>query len=800
MQQTTFPDDFNKYNSIQIKISIVIAFLFFLLLYLPTASAEGQKTTLDIAKGSITIGNGTVSGKTPAGVTATFNSNGYLITSSSSSDLLNTITINGGSNEIVLQNVKISSGYNSSSPLSIENSGTRALVLLSGTNSLVSGNPKKAALGVAEGTELTIGTIDGTDNHTLNATSYGGNASAIGGNENGAAGKITINNGTVNAKFARSGNYGAAIGGGQNGAGGRIVINGGIVAAESYGGYAAAIGGGFSTAGYGVQSTTVTINGGAVTTKIPNASAYDSVGYGKVGASYSAAVQASTTVVINGGTLVNRNDSNNITPLLYKRQATNVLGEKLYSVGVKFDDAPVNGTAVEVSYDGQRIEVKTINGGYVYLFLPAGSHDVVATRLDTGTTYYGILNVSESAVDNPNSVGTISRSIRTVPVISVSNPDPTDADLNEGKTSVLVVTNLNEVVNGGGYPLQAGVDYTVQWYKGSTPIVGDVVDETHVQVTPNKGDTFKAKFVATGTGKVVGSSSFSAVKTALGPKETGVPVPAIASKLIVTSEAEFTKQPDPVAGAITYSIQLASDDGLNTPIEGVNVRIYQDGFLYTRVTGTGANAGNIQFTYSALSPGKHSFKVAFDGGKVAGKSYSSASYLHEFTVIKPEKPSGFTTIAAKSGTKNGKIFGTDESQEFIEWIPQIGNNQQINPVTGNVIENVGPSLYSIRYKAWYDGYVYSLASDYRYLVWVQTAQWTVTPVATDSVLWETGAVDVVAGGSAQFLVVPNEGYVIKDGDIKVKYANFSYDSGTHILSLDTITSNIQLTINASKIE
>ncbi|WP_139990917.1 hypothetical protein [Paenibacillus paridis] len=780
----------------------IIALLLSLTAPAPYTSAQASKTTLDLSKGSIKIGNGTVTGKTAGGVAAGYNESGYIITSSSSSETANTVTISGGTNEIELKNIKVSTGYNGVSPISIENAGTTVSLTLSGTSVLTSGNPKKAALGVAEGTNLTIGTVDGSNSHSLTANGYGGYAAAIGGNEAAASGAISIDEGTIIAKFVRSGNYGAAIGGGQGGAGGTIVINGGAVTAESYGGYAAAIGGGYSTTGYNGKTTEVTINGGTVSTKIPNAAVYDSIGYGKVGSGYTSAVQASTSVVIDGGSIVSRNDSSNITALLYKRQPVNDAGQQLYAAGVKLEDAPANGTAVDLQYEGSSVKTNTVNGGYVYLFLPSGSHDVAITRGDTGETYYGTVNAGEGIVSSPFIASIASRTIKNVPVLSVENGDLEDKELNEGKTSVLSISNYNEVINSGGYALQAGTDFVVQWYKGSTPISGDSDDEAKLTVTPLQGDSYKAKFVAVSGGKVTGSSSFSAGKTSLGPKEGGIAVPSVPAKLSVTSEAEFTNQPDPTAGAITYTLKLISDDGQSTPIEGATVRFYQDGSknFYTRVTGTGEKAGVISFTFSALLPGEHSIRIAYDGGKANGVSYQGASYYKNFTVVKPVKPSGFTTIAAKTGTNNGKIFGVNESQEYIKWIPTIGNDQQIYSVTGNVIENLEPSLYSIRYKASYNGDVYTLASDYRYLVWVQTAQWTVTPVNSDSIVWETGAVDVVAGGSAQFYVHAKEGYKIQDGDIQVKYANYTYDSETGLLSLDTITSNIRIAINASPIE
>ncbi|RXZ78976.1 hypothetical protein EBB07_24900 [Paenibacillaceae bacterium] len=780
-------------------VAVAFALVFSLFVHLPKASAGEAKTALDISKGSITIENNKVTAKTSSGAAAAYNPHGYILSGTSTS---NTVTIKGGEHHITLQSLKISTGYNGSSPISIENPNTKVTITLSGTdNQLTSGNPKKAAISVPEGTTLVLDTIDSSNQGALHTIGYGGTAAAIGGNESVTAGTIVVNHGKINATFARSGNKGAAIGGGQSGAGGTIIINDGIVSAESYSGSASAIGGGYSAGGYGGKATTVTINGGTVTTKIPNTAAYDSIGYGSVASAHRSAVENATSVIINGGHLFNKNDSNNLTSLLYKRQPVDGSGTTLFSTGIKVESLPSNGTLVRLDYNGSELTTTTVNGGYVYLFLPVGTQAVTATAIETGVAYYGTATTTASTASHPNSTGTVATTIKTAPSIAIVNDAADDTVLNDGKTSTLEVANLASIVNSGDYPLEYGTDYTVQWYKGSTPVAGNADDNTRLTVTPDKGDSYRARLVATNDGIAKGTSSYSGSQTALGAVDSGVPAVGVGTVLSVDTEATFTKQPDPTAGAITYTVKLTADDAAHTPIEGATVRFYQDGskYPYTRVTGKGADAGVITFTFSALLPGEHAIKIAFDTAKINGVLYNESVYTKEFTVTKPKPPVGFTTVAAKTDTTNGKIYGVDETQEYIKWIPTIGNNQQIYPVVGNVIENVGPSLYSIRYKASYDGDVYQLASDYRYLVWVQTAQWTVTPVATDSVVWGTGPIDVVAGGSAEFYVAPIDGYEIKERDIQIKYADFSYDSSTNILRLSRITSDIRISIQATPI-
>jgi hypothetical protein len=133
-------------------------------------------------------------------------------------------------------------------------------------------------------------TVTGTNSLTINgkgSLSAGGStyAAGIGGGNNQAGGKITINGGTV---IATGGAGGAGIGGGYNQAGGTITINGGAVTANG-GDRAAGIGGGYQ--GVGGE---VTINGGAVTANGGDRAA--GIGGGWEGTT-------GGTVTINGGTV-----------------------------------------------------------------------------------------------------------------------------------------------------------------------------------------------------------------------------------------------------------------------------------------------------------------------------------------------------------------------------------------------------------------------------------------------------------------------------------------------------------------
>ncbi|GGG72519.1 S-layer homology domain-containing protein [Paenibacillus radicis (ex Gao et al. 2016)] len=468
----------------------------------PNVSADALKTTLDISKGSITIGDGTVTGKTPSGGTATYNSNGYIITGASTA---NVVTIKGGVEQhVTLEDASITkstSSYSSIPTISIEGSGTKVYLTLSGTNtvSAYNGATQKAAISVPEGSELIVDTIDGTDSHSLNAGSYS-SAAVIGGNVNETAGSITINSGTIAAGFRTTGSSAAAIGGGKGGAGGNIVINGGVITAESYNGTASAIGGGDVSSSYPGKTTRVTINGGTITAKVPSNAAsyfYDAIGTGYASTPNRADNVQKTTVLINGG-----NVFTNGIPLLYGRQALNENGQTVYATAVKVDASivPAIGTAVTVHYGGQTLNTSILSNGTVYLFLPAGTRPVDITVKPAGKTYYGQVVTTTSTANYPNSSATVSRELSTLPVVSVQAEVEGDSHFYYGTPVTLSVTNLASVVNKAGYPLVYGTDYTVEWFKGAgaTPaaIAGNADHASKLTITASSGDLYRAKFVA----------------------------------------------------------------------------------------------------------------------------------------------------------------------------------------------------------------------------------------------------------------------------------------------------------------
>ncbi|RXZ78977.1 hypothetical protein EBB07_24905 [Paenibacillaceae bacterium] len=498
-----------------LSILVGIAVILNVLAAAPSAArADEAKTTLDIAKGNIVIDNNSITGKQPDGTNVTAaNPNGYIIISSSTAITSNSVVIRGGvEHTVILDNVTIKrSDYNSVAPVSLTGTGTKVNLILKGANTLQIGNgaTHRPALSVPEGTELVIDTIDGTNSGgTLNAASLGVTA-AIGSDKTTAAGKIVIDHGTISAKFAGSNNSNstaAVIGGGEGQAGGTIIINDGIVVADNYNSVTnsgASIGGGAAPAGYGGKTTHITINGGTIITKVPNSATFDSIGYGKPGESYGDAVRASTTVIVNGGHIYNKNVNGNLTHLLYNRQPVNRDGVSLYLTRITKaleDGNPfADGAAVSVAYGQHNLVTEAISSSRaVHLFLTAGTQDIVITH--DNKAYYGKIETTTNTGTQPNSSGTVSRTLKKpiVPVIEVvaGAGTPDEVNFYAGAENTLSVTNLDQVVNNSNYPLVYGVDFTVQWFKGTSPIAGNADDPSKLTVTPAKGETFKARFVA----------------------------------------------------------------------------------------------------------------------------------------------------------------------------------------------------------------------------------------------------------------------------------------------------------------
>ena len=190
------------------------------------ANALANKTNYNISEGAVTIDDSCGN-----------NCSSHTITGSSST---NTITVTGGTHNIILNNVNIDVSSTSTSPFFIENNATVNLTLV-GTSTLKGGNDR-AGLQLSEEASLII--TKESDGNTLNAIGGWMWGAGIGGWYSSSGGNITINGGNINAATASSNNggNGAAIGGGRGEFKGHVTINGGKVNAEARNG--SGIGGG----------------------------------------------------------------------------------------------------------------------------------------------------------------------------------------------------------------------------------------------------------------------------------------------------------------------------------------------------------------------------------------------------------------------------------------------------------------------------------------------------------------------------------------------------------------------------
>lgn len=228
---------------------------------------ESLLTTLDISKGSITIGADSITAVDEAGnAVTTINSNGYIILGSSAT---NSVKLNGVVTTVILRNTNVAIA-SSTNPMEIKNSANVTLQL-DGTNTFESSYADQAGIYVEENSSVTIksdsdGILNAVNTQATRGAGLGamhnknsGNITILSGtiNASGRVGiggnlkedtKITISGGTVSA----TGSTGGAGIGSYSSTGGTILIDGGTVVAT----------GGAGAAGIGLGSRS---SGGSVT-------------------------------------------------------------------------------------------------------------------------------------------------------------------------------------------------------------------------------------------------------------------------------------------------------------------------------------------------------------------------------------------------------------------------------------------------------------------------------------------------------------------------------------------------------
>ncbi|HEX3039061.1 MAG TPA: Ig-like domain repeat protein [Caproiciproducens sp.] len=361
------------------------------------ALGSSNPTTLYIDMGSITIGDGTVTGTGESGTPAKPNSDGsYTIQQLGSTATTNSITVTGGTHDIYIYSLNIKStdcafsiaagakvnlyliyhntlqSYKGYPGIAVKDG---AELTVSGGGSLkVQGGTSGAGIGGGMGDALASVDCGSVTINSGKVTAIGGATGAgIGGGcgagSNGNGGTVTINGGTVTATGDGGG---AGIGGGAEGSGGTVVINGGTVTATSiseYKEYGAGIGGGFDGNG-----GTVYISGGSV-----KASGNSAIGKGKKGSS--------------DGTLQNKSGGSNVylTTVTLPSQNADVVTALTLTQG---------GSAISYGITDMQADAN----GKLYLYLPANSANEKTTANITAnntayTGYYGsVTNAGSNAL------------------------------------------------------------------------------------------------------------------------------------------------------------------------------------------------------------------------------------------------------------------------------------------------------------------------------------------------------------------------------------------------------------------
>jgi hypothetical protein len=479
------------------------------------AQAAGSKTTLDISKGSIVFGDGTVSGYGSNGNHITTpNSNGYIITQTKSGTVGYYIEVDGGNQNITLENVHIykprdDENYTCSG-LYIENGKTNLTV--SGDNSLTGAN-LCAGIGESPGASLVI---DGGETDSLTAT---------GENQPGIcniSGDVTINGGKITAV---GGDFSAGVGGYYGGNGGNVTINGGTVTAIGGGnqglsncGSSAGIGGGGHVYNYyGGNGGNVTITGGTVTAIGSGASA----GIGGGGGSYNA-LGGAGSVTITGGSVkatIQNTPVNAGGASLYRTTISVPLGTDVSGLSLQ-----QGGSGYAYGYTGMQTD--GISYGKLYLWLPANAENKETTAsvvTDSNNIYSGY----HHTVDNSNnSVLKMDQSLAITSVLSSYTYNPTSplftpmvtggaADIADtitysgtnSITGAVITGGSTQPANIGNYTVTAAKVENAAYYSGSASqdfCIGpeDFSDNTRITLDSIPNQLYDAEKAATPTVKI----------------------------------------------------------------------------------------------------------------------------------------------------------------------------------------------------------------------------------------------------------------------------------------------------------
>jgi hypothetical protein len=191
-------------------------------------------------------------------------------------------------------------------------------------------------------------------------------------------------------------------------------------------------------------------------------------------------------------------------------------------------------------------------------------------------------------------------------------------------------------------------------------------------------------------------------------------------------------------------------------------------------------------------------------------NYAPAADKQTIRVVLRPKPViyDYQVVASKNGEQRGKVLDLDEGLEYIEWIVTYGVGQEWIPVEGRSVTGLNPNIYTFRYKEYAEGNTLYLASD-TYFFSLPRAEWTVTPIAGEHLIWASiEPVDIAPNSgktgyvnAAYFNVKAEDGYritgVSADRD-KQFYHEIEYDAETGELAVIGGSGNLKVAVSVEE--
>lgn len=280
-------------------------------------------------------------------------------------------------------------------------------------------------------------------------------------------------------------------------------------------------------------------------------------------------------------------------------------------------------------------------------------------------------------------------------------------------------------------------------------------------------------------------------------------IPFYTSALADTVETKLTLTVTPVlTGNGTYQGGDVKLDALlttldDTPIPNVSVSFKANGTnSYSRATDA---SGVATFTYNYASGGFTTDKNYVFSASISNASYGINSAQSAAYVFKNQDvPTGISASPALGSEKTGIVYGVKTGQEYTSG--NINNSSIWTAVAGDVITGLGQAAYSVRNKAYVDGYTVYRASSAASAT-VSAARYSVNAAGSAgvSVVWPASRVDVPAAGSATFRLALEPTYIFDQTKTAMQNSGVTigpYNESTGLITVSNVTSTKTVTFYA----